>query len=151
MLQSQCTGTLEFLEPFVMYRRLEALPAKCRRRKILDFDQFKKIALKYICIVLWSCFNYEIICTFCKIEKESLEHLLFFCKVTGLYWMDVLSWIGCFSFENMEISLLDVLFTFRCVEDFLWSLTPLHYWQNVSFTDVNYVKLTLLSTFSRQN
>ena len=32
-------------------------------------------------------------CTFCQDEAESIEHLLFFCKISFEFWKHVLSWL----------------------------------------------------------
>ena len=50
------------------------------------------------------------LCTFCKKEEESLEHLLFYCKIVDLFWKEVLSWIAIYKDEVVEISLIHVLF-----------------------------------------
>ena len=50
------------------------------------------------------------LCTFCKKEEESLEHLLFYCKIVDLFWKELLSWIAIYKDEVVEISLIDLLF-----------------------------------------
>ena len=50
-------------------------------------------------------------CTFCKINEESLEHLLFFCKITEFFWKEVLSWLVILKSRNSRF------FTCRC---FVW-------------------------------
>ena len=32
-------------------------------------------------------------CTFCRETTESVEHLLFFCRITSNFWKHVLSWL----------------------------------------------------------
>ena len=34
------------------------------------------------------------LCAFCNAEEESLEHLLYFCKVSTFFWKELLSWIA---------------------------------------------------------
>ena len=50
------------------------------------------------------------LCTFCKIEEESLEHLLFFCKATEVFWKEVLSWLAIHKNKTLNFSLMDVPF-----------------------------------------
>ena len=33
-------------------------------------------------------------CAFCQIEVESIEHLLFSCKISSVFWKHILSWLG---------------------------------------------------------
>ena len=49
-------------------------------------------------------------CTFCKTNEESLEHLLFFCKITEFFWKEVLSWLAILNHEIVDFSLRYVLF-----------------------------------------
>lgn len=50
-------------------------------------------------------------CTFCAVEEESLEHLLFFCEVTELFWKEILSWLARCRGEVVDLSITDdVLF-----------------------------------------
>ena len=59
-------------------------------------------------------------CTFCKTNEESLEHLLFFCKITEFFWKEVLSWLAILNNEIVDFSLIDVLFgKFDIDEDFI--------------------------------
>ena len=59
-------------------------------------------------------------CTFCKTNEESLEHLLFSCKITEFFWKEVLSWLATLKNERVDFSLIDVLFgKFDIVEDFI--------------------------------
>ena len=32
-------------------------------------------------------------CAFCQTEVESIEHLLFSCKISSVFWKHVLSWL----------------------------------------------------------
>ena len=59
-------------------------------------------------------------CTFCKTNEESLEHLLFFCKIIEFFWKEVLSWLAILINEIVDFSLIDVLFgKFDIDEDFI--------------------------------
>ena len=59
-------------------------------------------------------------CTFCKTNEESLEHLLFSCKITEFFWKEVLSWLAILKNERVDFSLIDVLFgKFDIAEDFI--------------------------------
>ena len=49
-------------------------------------------------------------CTFCKTYEESLEHLLFFCKITEFFAKEVLSWLAILNDEIVDFSLIAVLF-----------------------------------------
>ena len=51
-------------------------------------------------------------CTFCNTSEESLEHLLFFCRITEFFWKEVLSWLAILNNEIIivDFSLIDVLF-----------------------------------------
>ena len=41
-------------------------------------------------------------CTFCKTNEESLEHLLFFLKITEFFWKEVLSWLAICNNEIVD-------------------------------------------------
>ena len=59
-------------------------------------------------------------CTFCKTNEESLEHLLFFCKIPEFFWKEVLSWLAILNNEIDDFSLIYVLFgKFDIEEDFI--------------------------------
>ena len=58
-------------------------------------------------------------CAFCQTEVESIEHLLFSCKVSSSFWKHVLSWLRDY---NIFVDSLkeDVIFgKFDIAEDFL--------------------------------
>ena len=58
-------------------------------------------------------------CTSCKANKESLEHLLFLCKITEFFWKEVLSWLAILNNE-IDFSLIDIFFgKFDIDEDFI--------------------------------
>ena len=50
------------------------------------------------------------LCTFCTVDEESLEHLLFFCEVTELFWKEILSWLARCSDEAIDFLITEVLF-----------------------------------------
>ena len=55
-----------------------------------------------------------------KFEEESLEHLLFHCKDTEVFWKEVLSWLATHRKEILNFSLIDVLFgKFDIEKDFM--------------------------------
>ena len=60
------------------------------------------------------------LCAFCNAEKESLEHLLYFCKSSSFFWKELLSWIAVDANIVLNTSLLDILFgKFHLEKDFL--------------------------------
>ena len=60
------------------------------------------------------------LCAFCKSEEEPLEHLLFHCKDTEVFWKEVLSWLAIHRKEILNFSLIDVLFgKFDIEKDFM--------------------------------
>ena len=50
------------------------------------------------------------LCTFCTVDEESLENILFFCQVTELFWKEILSWLARCSDEVIDLSITEVLF-----------------------------------------
>ena len=50
------------------------------------------------------------LCTFCTVDEESLENLLFFCQVTELFWKEILFWLARCSDEVIDLSITEVLF-----------------------------------------
>ena len=80
------------------------------------------------------------LCTFCKKEEESLEHLLFYCKIVDLFWKEVLSWIAIYKDEVVEISLIDVLLVNLISIKISKQLIIYYYWRNFIFTDVSWIK-----------
>ena len=59
-------------------------------------------------------------CAFCQTEVESVEHLLFSCRVSSSFWKHVLSWLrdNNVSVDNLKEE--DVIFgKFDIAEDFL--------------------------------
>ena len=62
----------------------------------------------------------EKICAFCNAEEESLEHLLYLCKISSFFWKELLSWIAVEANIVLNASLLDILFgKFDLEKDFL--------------------------------
>ena len=60
------------------------------------------------------------LCAFCNSENESLEHLLFLCKASEVFWKEVLSWLTIHKNELLNVSLTDVLFgKFDIDKDFM--------------------------------
>ena len=56
----------------------------------------------------------------CNSENESLEHLLFPCKASEVFWKEVLSWLAIHKNELLNVSLTDVLFgKFDIDKDFM--------------------------------
>ena len=50
------------------------------------------------------------LCAFCNAEVESLEHLLYFCKSSSVFWKELLSWTAADANIVLNVSLLDILF-----------------------------------------
>ena len=60
------------------------------------------------------------LCPFCQKEDESLEHLLFHCKITKDFWLAFSSWISKQNIFMETLTLTNVLFgVFNDNEDFL--------------------------------
>ena len=58
-------------------------------------------------------------CAFCQTEVESLEHLLFSCKVSSKFWKHVLSWLRDYNVFVENIKEEDVIFgKFDIADDF---------------------------------
>ena len=58
-------------------------------------------------------------CAFCQTEVESLEHLLFACKVSSKFWKHVLSWLRDYNIFVENIKEEDVIFgKFDIADDF---------------------------------
>mgnify|MGYP002260060495 FL=1 len=59
------------------------------------------------------------LCVFCKGEVESLEHLLFFCEVTKMFWRAFCTWLAECKIRIESLNILDVLFgVYKKGEDF---------------------------------
>ena len=50
------------------------------------------------------------LCAFCNAEVESLKHLSYFCKLSSVFWKELLSWIAADANIVLNVSLLDILF-----------------------------------------
>jgi hypothetical protein len=50
------------------------------------------------------------LCNFCKKEVESLEHLLFYCKCTEVFWQALFSWLRKRNICIETVSLITILF-----------------------------------------
>ena len=59
-------------------------------------------------------------CAFCQTEVESVEHLLFSCRVSSSFWKHVLSWLCDYNIPVDNLEEEDVIFgKFDIAEDFL--------------------------------
>ena len=59
-------------------------------------------------------------CTFCQEEAESVEHLLFSCRISSDVWKHVLSWLRDNDLHVGTINELDLIFRkFDIVEDYI--------------------------------
>ena len=52
------------------------------------------------------------LCVFCKGEVESLEHLLFFCEVTKMFWRAFYTWLAQCKIRMESLNILDVFLVF---------------------------------------
>ena len=60
------------------------------------------------------------LCTFCKHEIESFEHLFFNCSVTRTFWEAFCSWLGECNVKHQSFTLTDIFFgVFNVGEDFI--------------------------------
>ena len=58
-------------------------------------------------------------CTFCQEEAESVEHLLFSCRISSDFWKHVLSWLRDNDFHVATIDESDLIFgKFDILEDY---------------------------------
>ena len=55
------------------------------------------------------------LCTFCKREIESIEHLFFFCDVTMIFWEALCSWLSNYKIGVQPFTLIGV---FNIADDF---------------------------------
>ena len=62
--------------------KLIIFPFKLLHRRLATNDFLNKIGIKE-----------NDLCTFCKIEKESLFHLFWLCRETSCFWQDFLKWL----------------------------------------------------------
>ena len=61
------------------------------------------------------------LCTFCKQESESLEHLLIICSCTKSFWSDFVTWSNQLNISLRDLSDSDILFEFwQRKEDYLF-------------------------------
>ena len=59
-------------------------------------------------------------CTFCQEAAESVEHLLFSCRISSEFWKHVLSWLRDNDVHVETINESDVIFgKFDIVEDYI--------------------------------
>ena len=57
------------------------------------------------------------LCSFCKQEVESLEHLLYYCDVTETFWEAFCSWLGKFKINSHHFTITEILFGVLDVDD----------------------------------
>ena len=57
------------------------------------------------------------LCSFCKREAESHEHLLYCCDVTKTFWEAFCSWLGEFKINSHPFTIIEILFEVFDVED----------------------------------
>ena len=57
------------------------------------------------------------LCSFCKQEVESLEHLLYYCDVTKTFWEAFCSWLGEFKINSHPFTITEILFVVLDVGD----------------------------------
>ena len=58
------------------------------------------------------------LCVFCKGEVESLEHLLFFCEVTKMFWRAFCTWLAECKIRIESLNILDLFGVYKKGEDF---------------------------------
>ena len=59
------------------------------------------------------------LCTFCKWEIESIEHLFFYCDVTIIFWEALCSWLSNYKIGVQPFTLIYILFgVFNIGDDF---------------------------------
>ena len=60
------------------------------------------------------------LCTFCKQEVESFEHIFFYCNVTKAFWEAFCSWLGECQVNFQTFTIMDIFFgVFNAEEDFI--------------------------------
>ena len=60
------------------------------------------------------------LCTFCKREIESIEHLFFYCNVTKTFWEAFCSWLSNFNIIQAAFTTINILFgMFNIGDDFI--------------------------------
>ena len=59
------------------------------------------------------------LCTFCKRQIESIEHLFFYCNMTMIFWEALCSWLSNYKIGVQPFTLIDILFgVFNIGDDF---------------------------------
>lgn len=48
------------------------------------------------------------LCTFCKREIESIEHLFFYCNVTKTFWEVFCSWLSNCNISTQSFTIIDI-------------------------------------------
>ena len=106
-------GCLNLLPIYVSFRKLIALQRWEFQYRILNCIIFTNEKLNLIGVV--ESPN----CTFCQEETESVEHLLFCCRISPDFWKHVLSWLRDDDLHVGTINESDVIFgKFDIVEDY---------------------------------
>ena len=60
------------------------------------------------------------LCTFCKREIESIEHLFFYCNVTKTFWEAFCSWLSNCNINIQSFKIIEILFgIFNIGDDFI--------------------------------
>ena len=57
------------------------------------------------------------LCSFCKLEVESFEHLLYYCDVTKTSWEAFCTWLGECKINSNPFAIIEILFGVFDVED----------------------------------
>ena len=106
-------GCLNLLPIYVSFRKRIAHQRWEFQYRILNCIIFKNEKL-YLIVVVESPK-----CTFCQEEAESVEHLLFSCRISSDFWKHVLSWLRDNDFHVATIDESDLIFgKFDILEDY---------------------------------
>ena len=107
-------GCLNLLPIYVSFRKRTAHQRWEFQYRILNCIIFKNEKL-YLIVVVESPK-----CTFCQEEAESVEHLLFSCRISSDFWKHVLSWLRDNDLHVWTINESDVIFgKFDIVEHYI--------------------------------
>jgi exonuclease III len=77
------------------WSKIYSMPYKCTIETRSHYFQFRFIHM----ILPTNVFLYKIgkvdddLCSFCKIEKETLNHLMWSCNCVSLFWKEIISWL----------------------------------------------------------
>ena len=107
-------GCLNLLPIYVSFRKRIAHQRWESQYRILNCIIFKNEKL-YLIVIVESPK-----CTFCQEEAESVEHLLFSCRISSYFWKHVLSWLRDNDFHVATIDESDVIYgKFDILEDYI--------------------------------